>query len=275
MTARLVVFSDIDGTLIDSATYSVATTAPTATSLLSKGIPLILCSSKTSAEQRYYRAQLGIEAPYIAENGSAIFVPTGYFPVDPPHTRAENGYVVQELGTAVAEIRAKIARVKQETGLAWQGLNDLPLAEISQRTGMSPTTVALAQQREYSETILTPLGVAEIHTLRSALADQGLALLIRESFHLILSAQSDEGTAVSWLSDHYRQMWSTIETVGLGNSANDADMLAAVHRPYLVQKAGGGWHSLPPGVAANLVNGIGPAGWQQAVTDLLANTVER
>ncbi len=100
--AQLLVFSDIDGTLIDFATYSYAESTPAVTALLARHIPLILCSSKTRAEQESLRRDLFIPDPFIVENGSAIFIPPGVFSFDFSH-RAVDGWQVVELGvTAVA-----------------------------------------------------------------------------------------------------------------------------------------------------------------------------
>ena len=49
-TPAFVVFSDLDGTLLDHSTYSWKAAAPALAALRDRGIPLILASSKTSAE---------------------------------------------------------------------------------------------------------------------------------------------------------------------------------------------------------------------------------
>jgi hypothetical protein len=47
-----VVFSDLDGTLLDHETYSFDAARPGLDALKSRGIPLILASSKTRAEMQ-------------------------------------------------------------------------------------------------------------------------------------------------------------------------------------------------------------------------------
>lgn len=75
-----VVFTDIDGTLIDinTAEYGIRTKR-LIRSLREKNIPLILASAKTWAEQDKIRADLGLYDPFIVENGGAIVLPKGYF----------------------------------------------------------------------------------------------------------------------------------------------------------------------------------------------------
>ncbi|HHU7986588.1 TPA: HAD-IIB family hydrolase, partial [Escherichia coli] len=49
----LLVFSDLDGTLLDSHSYDWQPAAPWLSRLHEANIPVILCSSKTSAEMLY------------------------------------------------------------------------------------------------------------------------------------------------------------------------------------------------------------------------------
>jgi mannosyl-3-phosphoglycerate phosphatase len=75
-----VVFTDIDGTLIDinTAEYGKKTRG-FISSLKEKNIPLILASAKTWLEQNKIREDLGLSDPFIVENGGAIVIPKGYF----------------------------------------------------------------------------------------------------------------------------------------------------------------------------------------------------
>lgn len=75
-----VVFTDIDGTLIDMNTAEFGkNTKVLISSLKEKNIPLILASAKTWLEQNKIREDLGLFDPFIVENGGAIVIPKGYF----------------------------------------------------------------------------------------------------------------------------------------------------------------------------------------------------
>jgi predicted mannosyl-3-phosphoglycerate phosphatase (HAD superfamily) len=75
-----VVFTDLDGTLLDSETYSYEKSLAMINRLKESGTPLIFCSAKTIVEQEVYRNELGLFHPFIVENGSTIFTPQAYFP---------------------------------------------------------------------------------------------------------------------------------------------------------------------------------------------------
>ena len=66
-------------------------------------------------------------------------------------------------------------------------------------------------------------------------------------------------------------MITPLQLIGIGDSLNDLPMLQVVDRPVLVQKPGGGYDpdiELPGLIRAP---GIGPAGWNHAVLDLLSS----
>ncbi len=64
-----VVVSDLDGTLLHRETYSFDEALPGIASLKERAIPVILVSSKTRAEIEPIREALGLEDPFVVENG--------------------------------------------------------------------------------------------------------------------------------------------------------------------------------------------------------------
>jgi mannosyl-3-phosphoglycerate phosphatase len=272
--AKLLIFTDIDGTLIDFETYSFAETAATVAAVVGRQIPLILCSSKTRAEQEVLREALGIPDPFIVENGSAIFIPVGTmddgrWTMDPPSVvYGLSSHEVIELGLPAAAIRAGLTAVRRETGIAFQGYNDLSVTEVAQITGLDEAAAARARRREYSETIVTPLASETLAQLEAALAARGLSIVSGGKFHTVTGAGADKGAAVKRLNDLYREKYGEIVTIGLGDSANDASLLAAVDHGYLLQKPGGVWQEMAV-EGVERVAAVGPAGWRLAVEEWL------
>ncbi len=76
---KLIIFTDLDGTLLDYSTYSFDAALPALKVLKEKNIPLVICSSKTKTEIEYYRKKLDNYRPFISENGGGIFIPKNYF----------------------------------------------------------------------------------------------------------------------------------------------------------------------------------------------------
>ncbi|MDP6101448.1 MAG: HAD hydrolase family protein, partial [Dehalococcoidia bacterium] len=103
-----VVFTDLDGTLLDLETYSFTPALPAVQALLKRGVPIVFSSAKTRSEQEVYRQQLKNHDPFIVENGGCIFIPEDYFPFEYQHDRVVDGYMLIELGTPYKEIRKSL-----------------------------------------------------------------------------------------------------------------------------------------------------------------------
>ncbi|MGB0624704.1 MAG: HAD-IIB family hydrolase, partial [Luminiphilus sp.] len=70
-----VIYTDLDGTLLDHHTYSFAEALETVHALRDRGIPIVPCTSKTRAETAELMNAAGLSGPMIVENGAAIWVP--------------------------------------------------------------------------------------------------------------------------------------------------------------------------------------------------------
>ena len=69
---KVVIFTDLDGSLLHRDTFKFDTIKNYISSLVDQGIIIIPNSSKTEKEIEKFNEELGIELPYISENGSAI-----------------------------------------------------------------------------------------------------------------------------------------------------------------------------------------------------------
>ena len=104
---RLVLFTDLDGTLLDHDTYSFEPAREALRALESEDIPVVFTTSKTRAEIEKWRRLTGNADPFISENGGAIFVPEGYFAGGFHYDRKDGGYLVIELGAPHADSRRR------------------------------------------------------------------------------------------------------------------------------------------------------------------------
>jgi len=92
----VVVFTDLDGTLLDHQTYEWEEAKPALNRCKALQVPLILVSSKTRAEMDVLRHELGLISPFISENGGGIFFPEeGSDPVPPDTVRFALPFVGQ------------------------------------------------------------------------------------------------------------------------------------------------------------------------------------
>jgi mannosyl-3-phosphoglycerate phosphatase len=267
----LVIYSDLDGTLIDFEDYSFEVTAPLVRTLESKGVPVVFCSSKTRLEQAFYRKAIGVKAPFITENGSAVFIPKNYFSFEFTYDTTIGDYLVIELGTDRKTILAEIADARSKSGAEIYGYADLDINEISAILKLDLDASQRAATRDYSETLIK--GDKKSPTFKqmiSLLEQKGLQCNAGGKFHTVISQKSDKGKAVQTLHALFKQQNPQAISVGLGDSANDLPMLQAVNKPFLVQKPGNWWDNLS---APNLtkVPAVGPKGWVKAVEGLFSS----
>ena len=68
----VVIFTDLDGTLLNRDTFKFDEIKDYIKSLVNKGIIIIPNTSKTNTELNNFAKELDLNLPFISENGSAI-----------------------------------------------------------------------------------------------------------------------------------------------------------------------------------------------------------
>ena len=263
---RKVLLSDLDGTLLDLKSYSFAQSEASVNELKEEGVPIVFCSSKSRVEQEFYRGALGIEDPFIVENGSAIFIPRGYFSKKIPfNTYVIDDFEVITIGKPVGFIRDVIHQSRTYLGLSFTCYFDLSAEDVSMYTGLDLRSSRRAMQREFSETILK----GDVNDgFLDFLSHNKLKSIPGSKFQTIISSNADKGKAVDILLALYENEWGEVKSYGVGDSVNDFEMLQTVDDPYLVQRPGSQWAELDDVTIKN-VQGIGPAGWNKVSRILL------
>jgi mannosyl-3-phosphoglycerate phosphatase len=259
-----VLFSDIDGTLIDIFTGQFNTTAKFVNQLREYGIPLVLCSSKTEAEQMELRRMATLSDPFIVENGGAVFIPLGYFESIPNHESKysiieTDNFQIIELGKPASQIRSELQKIRASSQFKFKSLSDLSIDEISIVTKMPADAISRMIQRKYGETIVE-IKNDDLPGFVTKVQDFGLKVIFGGRFFDITGG-NDKGMAVKILVDLYRRKYGgDVVFFGIGDSKNDESMLKFVDFPMLVQRPDGTWHDLKID-GLDKLNGIGPDGW--------------
>ncbi len=255
---KKIVFTDLDGSLLDLKSYSYYKSEAAVQSLKKDNIPIVFCSSKTKCEQLFYQESLGLRHPFITENGSAIFIPKRYFKRKIPyHTFVTDDYEVISLGKSVAEIRAFLDTFRKEFELKFTCFADIPPEEVSMLTGLDVRSARRAMMREYSEMLLSG---AVNQVFYNALALKDLRSIKDSKFETIVGAKASKGAAVKILKYLYEREFERIRTFGIGDSINDIEMLEEVDDAYLVQRPEGSWSAIEMADLKKML-GVGPVGW--------------
>jgi mannosyl-3-phosphoglycerate phosphatase len=263
-----VVFTDLDGTLLEHSTYSFTEAQPALEFLKSHRIPLVICTSKTRREVEFWRGLLGNEHPFIVENGGAVFVPENYFDFAVPAAVPRDGYQVLRLGTPYDDLVKSLLDAAEESRCEVQGFSQMSVAEVSERCQMSLEQAALAKEREFDEPFVL-LEEGKASDLLAAIERRGRRWTLGGRFYHILG-DNDKAVAVRLLLDQFRKIEPHVRTIGLGDGLNDAPFLNAVDLPILIRTP---WlarlQALVP--RGRPTDSSGPRGWNHAILNLYSS----
>lgn len=252
---QLVVFTDLDGTLLDHVTYTWAPAIPALHRLAQLGAPVVLSSSKTAAEITALQDRIGLtHYPAIVENGSGLIGGAG---MTDAATRADDYRAIRQALDAVpGPLRAQ-----------FRGFGDMPLSEVMALTGLSQDDAKRAQTRAFSEPGLWLGSDRAMAEFMAALKAIGITARQGGRF-LTLSFGKTKADRMAEVIAHY----SAAQTLALGDAPNDTEMLERADFGVIIANP---HHApLPPlqGEAAGRIirsNQPGPIGWNRAVLDLL------
>jgi len=258
---RLIIFTDLDGTLLDHHTYSWQPATPALTRIRKAGIPLILTSSKTAAEIQVLRNELGIRDPYIVENGAAVVIPEGVF-------GASREQVIP-FGASRAVVLSVLRRLRT-AGAPFRSFADMSAEELADTTGLDVASASRARQRYGTEPLLWLGSDEELVRFRQELAQENLRLVKGGRFWHAMG-QFDKADGARFLLRKYQEQdpggsWLTI---ALGDSPNDQQLLELADIAVVIRGVNSEQVQLPPETHPVRSLQPGPEGWNHCVLSLL------
>jgi mannosyl-3-phosphoglycerate phosphatase len=266
---KQVLFTDLDGTLLDLFDYSYDAALPALDALKERKIPVIFCTAKTLVENEYYHGLLGVEDPFIVDNGGAIFIPPHYFSFAFV-CKDRNDYCVIELGASYEELRTALKAIRKETGFKITGFGDMTAEEVANDANLSVEEAKRAKKKEYNESFIFDEPEDKEPLLFEKIEEKGFAVTHGGRYYNIHGKNADKGNAVKRLTELFKREYGEVETIGVGDSRNDISMLKAVDQPALVKNKKGSWLELS---LPNLykAQGEGPEGWAEVVERFISS----
>lgn len=264
----LIVFTDLDGTLLDHHSYSFAAALPALNSLEQLSVPVIPVTSKTVAEAQQLRPSLNNHHPFIVENGCALVIPNGYFnePLEEP---LDDGSSVLRFSPPYHELLQTIRQWRNKHGFQLQGFGDWDANSVAKHTGLPVESAALAKQRIGSEPFLWQDTDDAFETFSQLISSEGLRCVKGGRFFHLLG-QADKAKAVAKLLELYKtHQRFTPHTVALGDSPNDLQMLLTADTAVIVKKHDGSHMEYLGDNRVLFTEGTGPVGWNEAIQQLL------
>jgi mannosyl-3-phosphoglycerate phosphatase len=259
-----VVFTDLDGTLLDPATYGWKAARPALEKLERAGVPVVFATSKTRAEAEWWRRRMGNRHPFVVENGGAVIIPCGYFETRIPGARRDGAYDVVELGTPYPELLAVLHAAAAESRVEVHAFHQMTAGEIAAACGLPLELASLAKLRWYDEPFQVTQGASG--RLAEAIERRGKRCTQGGRFHHITGTH-DKLTAVHILRALYARAHEGVFSVGIGDHWNDVPFLNAMDVPVLMDPPEPLRAAVPRALVASPA---GPRAWSEAVLRLLA-----
>ena len=276
---RKLLFTDLDGSLLDHHDYDYSPALPAIKVLQSQHIPWILTTSKTAEEVLDIRNALHNQYPFIVENGAGVFWPKGSMKFTEVFCKdwLENIEVFQWKddyeyitlnSVLMSEMLDLAMSFRKKFHFICTGFSEMSVQQISDCTGLNQKQAANAKQRHFSEPLLWQDTEERLQQFTNLLKPYGLQLIKGGRF-VHLMGLSNKGLALRFLADYYHQAWQKpIETMALGDGCNDIPLLEASDYPVVIRSP----VNPPPAVEHDdviITKEYGPKGWNQAVLNWL------
>jgi len=244
-----IIFSDLDGTLLDHKTYTFDPALEALSIIKSRQIPLILSSSKTRAEIERIQSHLTLKDPFIFENGSGVFY--------------DNQVV--SFGINLTEIHNKITPLQKNFNFNCYSL--LTIKQAIHYTGLTEEEAKLSQQRQFSEPIIWLDDDERKNDFLEKIHQLGLNATQGGRF-LTISSHHDKAKALKWIKNSLENDYQTkFISIALGDGENDISMINACDIKILI-KNNNEHLQRSDWVLSEM---CGPSGWNQEIMKVLNN----
>ncbi|MEM7619279.1 MAG: HAD-IIB family hydrolase [Pseudomonadota bacterium] len=258
---KLIIFTDLDGTLLSHNTYDFTPALSMLETLKHKSIPVILASSKTAAEIFEIQKEMKLEAyPAIVENGAGILTP---------------GAQITHYNTEIYDgILRAVMRLPLEFRAHFTGFSQWSVEDISNKTGLTLERAALAKQRQFSEPGLWT-GTRQKQVVFEALLKRHGIYARKGGRFLTLTKEDSKADLMKFiLSEIEPNTGEAVFSVALGDAPNDIEMIETADIGVIVSNP----NNAPlPKLKGEQQGHIfrttlpGPEGWVQAVEQILRN----
>jgi mannosyl-3-phosphoglycerate phosphatase len=246
------IFTDLDGTLLDHTTYSFEAALPMLDFIKANNIPLIIVTSKTKEEVLRIQKLLGVKAPFIVENGAGIFIPS------------KEGFEVISMGYDYKYIR--YCFIKYTKSVQMHGFFDMIDEEVSKYTNLSIENASAARKRTFTEPFILE-DESRLDELRKMASEDDLDIVKGGRFYHLITKGQDKANAIKYLIKKYEKgSDGDLKTIALGDSANDLSMLQSVDLPVLIPHPDGSFMECT-------IEGVikapfpGPKGWNAVLKE--------
>ncbi len=269
---KILIFTDLDGTLLDHDTYSFEPVIPLLSSLKEMNIPVIPNTSKTFTEVKHLMLQMKLSGPLIVENGSAVYLPKSEFKQIDGDVFETEKYWVKHFTRKKSHWQSILSTLSEDFFDCYETFSSMSNTRIAELTGLSEDDAKRAAEREFSEPLLWKSDARTREQFIEQAKTLGASPLLGGRF-LHLCGDTNKGKAMLWLVNEYaKKTDERCISVSLGDGNNDVDMLESsniairirskAHEPPLMSDRDRLYTS----------DAYGPSGWHEIISKLIPHT---
>jgi predicted mannosyl-3-phosphoglycerate phosphatase (HAD superfamily) len=115
------------------------------------GIPAVWVTNRSRLEFDAARRKHAHTHPFIAEGGSGVFLPEGYFHLRPEQTVRLGRFTCVPMAEALPAAANALEALSEETNVPVVALGSLSPRELAQNTGLPQREAELVRQRDFDE----------------------------------------------------------------------------------------------------------------------------
>jgi len=221
-TTDYLIFTDLDGTLLDHKNYSFEEAQEMLTFIKKHNIPLIIVTSKTKDEVIKLQKKLDIKYPFIIENGAGVFIPT------------KERYEMIALGKKYEDTLKQFHKYSKTTPI--KGFHEMSDDEVAKLTGLSISKASLAKKRTFSEPFIID-DISKIKSLKEQAKKDGYDIVKGGRFYHLITQGQDKANALKVVKKYYEDIDNkSYRTIALGDGENDLTMLNASDQAVLIKR---------------------------------------
>lgn len=260
------IFTDLDGTLLDHKSYSAKPADLLIQQMFDKSLGYVIpITSKTLAELQSLQQSIPIcQSIGVTENGSVIHFPHG----NPFEATSAPQNIL--LGIEYAEILNRVAELPQILRQHISGFADMSAAEVAKATRLGIDDARLAKERQATEPFLWSGSDAEFKQLQTIMSDADIQIQRGGRFYHFTGYATKE-LAMARIRGLFadRKPEYEIISIALGDGPNDLAMIEAADIGVIMPN--------PDGVTIASTNphvrtaaAPGPRGWVMAIQEIFA-----
>lgn len=211
-TARWLVFTDLDGTLLDER-YDLKGAGNAMDALHEYGCICIPASSKTHREMTELNKTRKFPSPYILENGAGLYWPSAAEP--------------ELFGRQASEIYDLLDHIREEHKFKYRSFRETSCEELQALTGLDKAGAIDAKQRAASVPLVWEDAPRTLEKFSEILGFIGLQVVHGGRFQTVLDATCTKAVAMQKILQHFHYETRQPPIIACGDAPNDLEMLAA------------------------------------------------